>query len=110
MDRDYLSFASGFEDELKEGSKTETIRFNLQEKPSVGDELDAVMDTGEVIGTVEITRVEDMLVEDVPNRKLDGHRNYDSVNEVITHLGEYYHDTIKSDSIVTLISFKFRKE
>lgn len=110
MDRDYLSFDSGFEESLTGGSKTQTIRFNLQEKPSVGEVLDAVLDTGEVIGTVEITEIEDLLVEEVPSRELTGHRNYSSSEEVIDHLGEYYHDTITPQSIVTLISFEFREE
>lgn len=107
MDRDYLSFASSFEETLKSGEKTQTIRFNLQEKPSVGETLDAVLDTGNVIGEVTITDIEDMEVSEVPNRSLEGHRNYDSSEEVIAHLGEYYHDTITPESTVTLMTFNF---
>lgn len=107
MDRDYLSFASKFKEPLYNRDKTQTIRFNLQEKPTEGEKLEAVLDTKEVIGNVVIKEVEDLKVADVPDRTFEGHRNYDSPEEVISHLNEYYHDTITPESTVTLITFKF---
>lgn len=109
MDRDYFSFDSNFESDLYAHSKTETIRFNLQEKPSEGEILDAVLDTGEVIGVVEITAVEDYQVNEIPDLEFTGHENYSSTEEVLDALDEYYHDTITPESIVTVISFEFKK-
>lgn len=108
MNRTYLSFADKFKNPILSGEKTQTLRFNLQEKPSAGEELEAVTQSGEHFADIVITSVEDLQVQEVPNREFSGHRNYETALDVIKALNEYYHDTITPKSTVTLIEFKIK--
>lgn len=105
-----LSFDSLFVEPILEGSKTETLRFNLQDLPEVGAILDAITMQGEVFAEIRITHIETLKVHEVPDRDFDGHRNYDSVEEVIERMGRYYHDTITPRSDLTLIRFEVVNE
>lgn len=108
MNRTYLSFADKFKEPILSGEKTQTLRFNLQEKPSAGEDLEAVTQSGDHFADIVITSIEDLQVQEVPDREFAGHRDYETTQEVIDALNEYYHDTITPTSTVTLIEFKIK--
>lgn len=101
-----ISFATKFLMPIREHDKTSTLRFNLNEIPETGSIVQAITYEGDIIGDIRIIGIETLQVKDVPNREFKGHENYETVDEVITSLNEYYHDTITPDSDLTLIKFE----
>lgn len=103
-----ITFADEFKSDLINGTKTQTLRYNLTEVPEVGDELTVYLaDSSEKIGSVTITNIESLRVSEVPERTFTGHRNYKNTQELLEHLGNYYNDTITPNDTLTLISFSF---
>lgn len=106
MGKNKLSFVPKYKIPIQNREKTSTLRFNLNTIPNTGDILQAITTEGEPIGKIKITEIESLKVKEVPERDLDGHKNYSSTQEVISHLNEFYHDTITPDSTLTLIHFR----
>lgn len=103
---DSISFVNKFVEEILNNAKTETIRFNLNRKPTINSVVDAINQNGDVFAEIRIIDVYDVKVKELPNINFEGHRNYKSTDDAIEHLNEYYHDTITPESYVTIIKFE----
>lgn len=101
-----ITFADEFRSALLSQEKTQTLRYNLSSVPSVGDVLVVYLaESSEKLGFIEITDVESVTVSEVPNREFTGHRNYRSSEELLSHLDNYYNDTITESDTLTLLTF-----
>jgi len=92
---------------LVDGSKTLTLRHDLDFDPEPGDRLQFATRRG-VIGHAELVDVEQLTVAAAAERDFDGHRTYGSLDAVLAELREYYPDaTIGPETLLTALRFEY---
>jgi len=102
-----LTFDVEFEDVLQTGEKTETLRYNVNTVPETGAEYPVYLSNNEKIGRARILETTFITISRIPNYTFEGHINYESTTDVIEHLNEYYHDTIRPTDELLYIKFSF---
>ena len=72
-----------------------------------GDELELVnSDSGEVFSGAIITEVVYKKLEEIDDIDLDGHEKWDSKEEMLQSLKNYYGDKVNLDTMVKVVKFK----
>lgn len=106
MEEKTIRFYEGFVNDIKEDLKTQTIRYDWDDTPNQGEIMEAVStQEGDVFAEVRVQKVESLSMGECVSRNLDGHVNYDSVEEMVSDMSQYY-PSISSDDSVLLLNFK----
>jgi|SRR3990170_3305076 len=89
------------------GVKTATMRLFDDQDLQKGDELELVnSDSGEVFSGAIITEVVYKKLEEIDDIDLDGHEKWDSKEEMLQSLKNYYGDKVNLDTMVKVVKFK----
>ncbi|MBX4190281.1 ASCH domain-containing protein [Candidatus Parcubacteria bacterium] len=92
---------------ILEGVKTSTMRLFDDKDLKEGDELELInSDSGEVFSSALITEVAHKKLGDVEDVDLDGHEKWESKDEMLQSLKNYYGDRVNLDTIVKIVKFK----
>lgn len=101
-----IRFYEDFTIDIKNGLKTQTIRYDWRDIPDEGSIAEAVSTQKEdIFADLEILEVENLDISECVQRDLDGHTNYESVQGMISDMSCYYPSISKDDSVL-LISFE----
>lgn len=101
MEVNTLRFYEDFTSDIKNGKKTQTIRYNWEKIPEQGSIMNAVStQEGDVFAKIRITGTEMLRMKECVNRELDGHVNYSSVDEMVNDMSQYYSNISKDDKVI----------
>lgn len=104
-----LAFDEEFEEELRNNEKTITVRYGLEYIPDEGEIMEAYCGSYEF--TVRFDSVEMTHIQQLPIYSFYGdHKEYDSVEEAIEHLQQYYHEELTAESKVYILHFSIIDE
>ena len=101
-----VRFYEDFTSDIKRGLKTQTIRYNWETIPETGTVLNAVStEEGDVFAKIKLTESEQLSMLECVQRDLEGHVNYESVQDMVSDMSQYY-PSISKDSQVLLFNFE----
>jgi hypothetical protein len=104
-----LAFDEEFEEQLRKNEKTITVRYGLEYIPDEGEVMDAYCGPYEF--TVRFDSVEPTHIEQLPLYSFHGaHKEYESVEDAIEHIQQYYHDELTAESKVYILHFSIIDE
>lgn len=105
MPQSYIGFEESFVHPILRTEKYQTLRHGWRSFPDVGDVVDLRTSDGHVFARARIKAVKITTVDDVVENSFDGHRDYNTVDEFISHLEQYY-DNISPDDDIVFIDFE----
>lgn len=88
----HITFNSRHIPAIKSGDKTKTIRPAAQTYPDVGERFDLVDGDGDKFGESVVESKEIWTARGIVHGSIDGHRNYNTLEELRTEMQEYYPD------------------
>ena len=90
-----VEFHPRFVDAIRNGEKTSTIRYWDEYRLLPGEPFATVQaDTGDIISNERCEDVEDLTAKQIVERGVDGHEEYDSVEELTEAMEEFYPDEV----------------
>lgn len=102
----YLRFADEHTDAILEGDKTATIRFGVRDRFGVGRVIELVDESDRPFATAVVTSIQRRTAGEIASSRLAGHRSYDDVDDLLTHLGRYYDHVFDAATTFTVIRFQ----
>ncbi|MBI2062450.1 MAG: ASCH domain-containing protein [Candidatus Yanofskybacteria bacterium] len=92
---------------ILEGVKTATMRLFDDKDLKEGDELELVnSDSGEIFSRATITEMVYKKLGEIDDVDLDGHEKWNSKDEMLKSLKNYYGDKVAWDTMVKVVKFK----
>lgn len=112
MPKNYIKMDEQHEPDILKELKTETFRYGWKTIPNEGDHVKAInSDTGEAFAILEITNISTITIQECVEQDFEGHVNYESVEEAIEQLGEYYtKEKLTPQTELIYIQFELHQE
>lgn len=110
MSRDvagYLRYHNEHVEPTRSGEKTATLRYGHAGRLEQGDVAEFVDEHDQVFAIAEITTVDERTVGEIVDQELEGHREYDDVDELVDELSRYYGEQ-GFDETTALTVYSFR--
>jgi len=108
-----LKFIHGLADDIRQGIKTTTWRINDNQNISVNDELELIDQvdkqdpkTWTIIGVARVEAVLEKRFRDVGQQDLDGHRIFESQDEMLRAYSRYAEHDVTLDTPIKIIHFQ----
>lgn len=96
-----IKFYEDLVEDMKNGNKFQTIRYDWNEYPKIGEEINAIStQKGDIFAHIKITDLEFLSVEECANRNLEGHQNYESPEQLLKDMQKYYDNILVSDDVI----------
>lgn len=94
---------------ILDGTKTSTIRLFDDKDLKAGDDLELIdSDNNKTFAKAKITEVIEKKLDELNDMDLKGHEKWDSHDEMIKSLKEYYGDKVNKDTPAKIIKFKLK--
>jgi len=103
---DTLTFDSRFKDDILDGRKTCTLRYDEDERLA-GETVTALTDGGEAFAELNVVEQIRLPASAVAQCSFAGHKNYQSTEDVLEALSRYY-PTITEEDDPELILYVFQ--
>lgn len=92
-------------DPILDGDKTLTIRWDFHKDISEGDSVRFVTPRGYIFATAEITGKKLISAQEFVEQNYDGHKEYDSVDQLLSEMEGYYHEEFRPQTKFDLLQF-----
>lgn len=104
-----LKFRSRWVDQILSGQKTATWRLFDDKNLAIGDELEFVnRETMEKFADAEIIGLYEKPLRTIEGRDFEGHETYESRDDMIREMIQFYGDKVTGDTMVKIVRFKLR--
>lgn len=106
-----VKFASIYVGPILDQNKTQTLRYDWDKPLTKGDIVKAVdAGTDTVFCDIKITNIEKLTIQDCVDREFEGHENYESVEELVTVLNQFYTADFDENTTLHLIEFETQED
>ena len=103
-----IPFHPRFTEAIEEGQKRFTLRLDPGYDPHPGQRLSLVDENRDIISRATCTLNAQVPAGWIPHWRFQGHREYDSLDELAEELAEYYPDAeLDGDTPITVIAWQY---